>query len=385
MLKSIPIESLRTGMFLVEYGAGTFDRPLVRPNRLLESREEITQLVREGVTCVLIDLARSRSARQAGAVSPSTSADVSFADEIVVASKTYARALTVMHEVVEATRKGLTLDLTEPQGLAEDLTASLGRNSRAAVSLTTLKRRGYMHVHSVNTAVVAAAFALHLGCQGAQARTLVLAGFLHDLGMCRVSARILSKPGRLNASELTEVRKHPAEGLRLLQDCEGVSASLLKTMAEHHERFDGAGYPRGLSYEQLGQPSRILAIADTYAAMIAERPYRAALLPREALKRMYALKDREFYSEDLGQFIRCMGIFPVGSFVRLTDGRYAVVADVDPDKPLYPTVKVSFDHKMRSVRPEILNLALAADLGGPGIQDCLDPQECRVELSRILF
>ena len=383
MLKSIPIANLRPGMFLVEYGAGTFENPVVRPNRLLRGEEEVAGLVREGVGCVLIDLERSLG--EPGEAEPAGRGSVPFAEEIAVASRTYTRALTVMHAFFEAVRKGGAPDLSGPESLAGDLAASLARNSRAALSLTSLKRRGHLHVHSVNTAVVAASLALHQGCPPAQARSLILAGLLHDLGMARVSEAVLARRGRLTPGEMAVVRRHPVEGLTLLRDCPGLSSSLLRTMTEHHERFDGAGYPGNIPFERQCPSSRLLALADVYAAMTAERPYRGALLPREALKRLYALKDRDFHAEDLAQFIRCMGIFPAGSFVRLTDGRYAVVTDVDPDKPLFPTVKVSFDHRMRPVRPEILNLSVVAAQGGPGVQDCLDPRENGLDLARLLF
>lgn len=384
MVKTISIDALRVGMFLVEYGEGTFASPLVRINRPLTAPEEIALLVREGVGQVTVDPDRDTRPEGTGDQPPGLSR-TPLAEELAVATRAYNRALALMRSLFENVRQGRDPDMTGIPDLARELTDSLSRNSQAALGLTVLKRHAHLSTHCVNAAVVAVAFGMHLGLRRTQLADLAQAGLLHDLGMARISERILGKNGRLSPAELTEVRRHPVESLRLVRGGQEFGAGMFRAVAEHHERFDGSGYPRALPYEQMAQESRILAIADMYAALIAERPYRSAVLPREALKRMYAMKDREFYSEDLAQFIRCMGIFPVGSFVRLTDGRYGVVAGVDSSRPLYPTVRVVFDHKMRPVMSEMIDLAQTADQGGPGVQDCLDPRTCRVEVSRLLI
>ena len=137
---------------------------------------------------------------------------------------------------------------------------------------------------------------------------------------------------------------------------------------------------------KIGVYSRILAISDVYAAMTADRPYKKAVLPNSALKLMFRIKDKCFYPQYLEQFIKCIGIYPSGSLVRISDGRAGIVVHNDPEKPLCPTLKIVLDRKLRPIRPEFLDItdAQATDRDMM-ISQSVDPADFGLDLDRLLY
>jgi len=139
--------------------------------------------------------------------------------------------------------------------------------------------------HSAGVADIAARLALELGLGAGEARRLHRAGLLHDIGKLGVSARILDKPGSLDAAEWQAMRRHPEWSLQILQRIPAF-VELAHVAAAHHERLDGSGYFRGLGADHLDLPARILAVADVAEALSSDRPYRGALAADEVLEIM---------------------------------------------------------------------------------------------------
>ena len=145
----------------------------------------------------------------------------------------------------------------------------------------------WTHHHSERVAAISTGMAKVLGFDEAAVRELRRAALLHDIGKLSISNRVLDKPGPLTESERDRFQEHPLLGERILGRVPGFG-SLAAVASAHHERLDGGGYPRGLAADELTVPMRVLAVADVYAALISERPYRAAHTPERALEMIRA-------------------------------------------------------------------------------------------------
>jgi HD-GYP domain-containing protein (c-di-GMP phosphodiesterase class II) len=209
---------------------------------------------------------------------------------------------------------------------------------------------------------------------------------MHDAGKEFVPPHILNKPGKLTSNEFLVIKAHPLDGYNLLRKQNDMPVDVLQAVLEHHERHDGSGYPRGARADSIGLYSRILAIVDVYDALTSKRVYKKALPPAKALSLMYTMRDTQFSADDIDNFIRCIGVFPVGSFVRLSGGEFGIVSSTNDVRPTKPEVKVILDSSMCPRRPCILDLeALEGTPEAQDIAEVLSPDEHRIDLEHYLF
>jgi putative nucleotidyltransferase with HDIG domain len=234
------------------------------------------------------------------------------------------------------------------------------------LSLCRIKQRDkYTFQHSVSVSALLVNFCHSLG--GFSKDDLLqagLGGLFHDVGKMKIPDDILNKPGSLTDPEFEIMRTHVIEGLDYLRSDTDVSEIALRIVAEHHERYDGSGYPKGLSQNYISYFGRMAAIVEVYDAITSERVYHSALEPSEALKRMFEWGGKHFDETMMHQFIRTMGIYPVGSLVRLKSGCLAVVLRQGELNLLQPIVRIVYNAK-RGHRLPPGDL----DLASPNCQD----------------
>jgi putative nucleotidyltransferase with HDIG domain len=180
----------------------------------------------------------------------------------------------------------------ENASLYEDLRESYLRTVQALVAAVEAKDP-YTRWHSTNVAKYAVAVARDMGMNPAQLEELHIASILHDVGKIGISELIIGKPGRLSREEFAIMKDHPAHGLRILEPI-GFSPVITSAIYQHHERFDGEGYPQGLAGDQISLAARILNVADTIDAMVSERPYRGIISSREVLQELERESGRQF-------------------------------------------------------------------------------------------
>ncbi len=259
--------------------------------------------------------------------------------------------------VFESARMGLLADSSVARGLVEDISDSVIRNPGALVSLARLKRADtYTYMHSVAVCALMVALARQLQLDEAQTLAAGMAGLLHDIGKAKVPLEVLNKPGRLTDDEFTVVKGHPEHGHAMLRAIGDVDADVLDACLHHHEKMDGTGYPHRLEETQIGLMARMTAICDVYDAVTSDRPYKKAWDPSEALRRMAEWSGTHFDKRLFQAFVRSIGIYPVGSLVRLASGRLAVVVE-QTDSLIAPRVKVFYSTKSQMrVLPEVLDL-----------------------------
>lgn len=182
---------------------------------------------------------------------------------------------------------------------------------------------------------------------------------LQDIGTLAVPDGIRDKKGLLSASERAIMQQHPLLGLELLEGSE-LSPLTKVTIAQHHERYDGSGYPRGLSGDEVHDHGQIASVAEMYVSLCEEQADgTAAFEPHEAYRMIVQARGRLFRTEVVDAFIAAVAPYSVGATVRLADGRFGVIAANHPATPTRPTVRVTHDAD-GSVLPAPLDVALAS-------------------------
>ncbi len=290
---------------------------------------------------------------------------VSVREERWRASRVAREAIEVMTHVMERVRLGREMDVGRLEPVADRIIASVARNPDALRSLGRVRYRDrYTFEHSVSVAVLATSFGQALGLGVDALHDLALAGLLHDVGKARTPLNILNKPGGLDPDEQVVMRRHVVDS-GLLLEAANVSPAVVCGAAEHHERHDGSGYPDGLAGDDISLFGRVIGISDVYDAVTADRVYRRGQTPTAVLRKLLGTADREFEATLVHRFIQTVGIYPVGSLVRLESGRLAVVLERGERDLLRPLVRVFYDAKARSfLSPCDLDLAASAEVDG---------------------
>jgi putative nucleotidyltransferase with HDIG domain len=251
------------------------------------------------------------------------------------------------------------VDVGGARQLVEDISDSVSRNPGAIISLARLKTADdYTYMHSVAVCAMMVALARQLGLDEVQTRSCGMAGLLHDLGKVAMPKEVLNKPGKLTDAEFAVMKTHPTEGYKMLMASNGVDPVALEVVLHHHEKMDGSGYPEQLQGEQISLYSKMGAVCDVYDAITSNRPYKTGWDPAESLRKMAEWANGHFDRKVFQAFVKSMGIYPVGSLVRLTSGRMGVVTEQSARSLTTPVIKVFFSTKsnMRIV-PVMLDLS----------------------------
>ncbi|MBI4566802.1 MAG: hypothetical protein HY719_00230 [Planctomycetes bacterium] len=218
----------------------------------------------------------------------------------------------------------------------------------------------YLASHAVKTAVAAVNIATASGYGDEQVLEMGFGSLLNDVGMVRVAPEIRGKAGELTPDERREMQAHPAHGLALLRLVSGVPKSSLYVVYQSHERFNGAGYPRGIRGEDIHPFARIVAAADAYVAQASRRPYRDPKLPYHSMEAVIrAASERLFDGRVVRSMLEYLSLFPVGSWVELSNDTIARVVAANKSNYARPVVQMLFEAGSARplARPALVNLA----------------------------
>ena len=204
--------------------------------------------------------------------------------------------------------------------------------------------KGYeMPKSLVNTAILSALIALELKLPNHKVMQIVTGALLHDVGMLRMPKEIVEKKGGLSAAELQRIQSHPLYTYKIVNKELLYPEDVGLIVLQHHELWDGEGYPRHLSGTTIDIGARIVSVADAFEAMVSQKPYRNSMMGYQAMKNLLSDNLRRFDPDVIKAFIQTMGIYPIGSIILLNNGALARVVNVQGTAPLRPTIKILID------------------------------------------
>ncbi|MDP1657456.1 MAG: HD-GYP domain-containing protein [Hylemonella sp.] len=404
MLKRIRVEQVVLGMHIQEFCGSWMEHPFWRANFVITDPNDIQRILSSSVKEVWIDASKGRDVpAEAAAVSEVESEvqveaalkqaslgarqtmSVPLNVEIEHAARICIQSKQAVFSMFQEARMGKTVDAEGAQRLVDEISESLARNASALISLARLKTADdYTYMHSVAVCAMMIALARQLGLDEAQTRSLGLAGLLHDLGKATMPMEVLNKPGKLTDAEFSIIKSHPKEGHRLLQQVGKLDPVVLDVCLHHHEKTDGSGYPKGLKDDEISLFAKMGAVCDVYDAITSNRPYKSGWDPAESLRKMAEWVNGHFDPTVFRAFVKSVGIYPIGSLVRLASGRIGVVVEQTSKSLTTPCVKVFFSTKSNlRIPPEII------DLSRPGCPDKIvnreDPEQWRFSDLNVLW
>jgi putative nucleotidyltransferase with HDIG domain len=372
MLKKIPVKQLTLGMHLQAFCGAWLDHPFWRTKFVLTDPNDLVLIAESPIKEVWIDISKGSDvetsagdeaselvlAEEIPPEQPVIQEKASFNDEVRRATKIVAKGKEAVVSMFQEARMGKAIEAEAAAPLVEEISNSVMRNPGALISLARLKTADdYTFMHSVAVCALMIALARQLDLDEQQVREAGMAGLLHDLGKAMMPLEVLNKPGKLTDDEFTLIKTHPEEGYKLLLEGKGVSDLVKDVCLHHHEKVDGSGYPKGLNGKTMSLFAKMGAVCDVYDAVTSNRPYKAGWDPAESIKRM-AEWTGHFDPAVFQAFVKSLGIYPIGSLVKLASGKLGVVIEQGEQSLLKPKVKVFFSTKSQAyVKPEIVDLA----------------------------
>lgn len=397
-IKKIDVHQLKVGMFLHDLNCGWMEHPFMRNRFQLSSEREVIKVLESGIREVYIDTSKGLDVSDAPTkaevranieremVGIATArmpvpAHASLKDELKRARPIKAQAQQLVSDLMRDVRLGKAIEIGCVEPVVQNITESIFRNSGALIGMLRIKTRDdYTFLHSVSVCALMVAFCRSAGMDEETVRQAGIGGLLHDIGKSRISDDILNKPGKLTEEEYAVMQRHPEFGHEILSGIPGVGPIPLDITLHHHERHDGSGYPKRIAGQEISPFAQMAAIVDVYDAITSDRVYHKGLPPAEALRRIYEWSRHHFNPAQVHAFLRCVGIYPVGTLVLLESGRLAVVIQNCEHNLLAPKVSVIFNTRSKSyLEPKELDLATQLQPGSDRILGYEDPARWNID------
>ena len=345
--RKIPVAELEVGMYVSELDRPWLETPFLFQGFYVQSDEEIAA-VRNHCRQVVVDTQRDDDRPQPLASRrlprPPNEAMRELKDEIKQASGIHVSVAASIEDVMGELKNAGKLNVHKLEAAVLPMVDSVLRNPAAMSCLMRIRRKGgYLYSHSLASSVWATALGREIGLEREALRVVALGAMLLDIGKVRIPEEILGKPGKLDAEELALMRRHVDFSLEIVQEAGEVDPRVLEMVANHHERHDGSGYPRGLKGDDIPVYGRIAGLVDTYDAMITSRPYASTQSSYGALRQLRSLAGTQFQPELVDQFTQAIGMFPTGTLVLLNTGEVAVVTAQSRVRRLRPEIMIILD------------------------------------------
>jgi len=403
------VDDLKIGMFVSDLDRPWMETPFLLQGFTINTPDELATL-RALCTYVDIDIGLSQSVADAdlkaphGGLKRAKVVDKLFPDRTLV---TYEDVFTFNRELGSAEKVFNDYEIAIGkmyQGIAADgrvdmelvgqtinnVVDSIMRNPDACMLLAAIRDKdSYSYSHAMASSILAAATGRQIGLPIQDIKTLATGAVLCDVGKLKISSRILNKSTPLSEEERNIVREHVSRGVEILKNTDGVSDEILNIVANHHERHNGKGYPNAYAGNRIAPFARIAGIVDCYDAMISDRAYARGVSPADAISKIYTMRNVDFQSELVEEFIQTVGIYPAGSVVELTDGRVGVVVSEHRRRRLRPRILLLLDSELNEVAPgNYINLLDEDEdaMGRPlGILKGVDSAKYGINLGALCF
>lgn len=262
------------------------------------------------------------------------------------AKKLIAEAKDLAQKLLNQTFEGKIIEVDEVEAWADDVIESVFIDSDALQCVSALRKKdSYLLEHSVNVACLLVSFGKYLGLDKQTLKQLAIGGIIHDVGKIKVDDKILHKPAKLTPEEFEHMKLHQVFAGEIILHVKGLSYVSRDVCLMHHEKLDGNGYPRGLKGDEIPIHGRMSCIVDIYDALTADRCYKKGMSSAEAFKILLSLTPFHLDADLVYKFINCVGMYPVGSIVELSDGRVGIVWSSNDSQALKPEVKCFYSRK----------------------------------------
>ncbi|MFH4357641.1 HD-GYP domain-containing protein [Vibrio diabolicus] len=262
------------------------------------------------------------------------------------AKKLIAEAKDLAQKLLNQTFEGKIIEVDEVEAWADDVIESGFIDSDALQCVSALRKKdSYLLEHSVNVACLLVSFGKYLGLDKQTLKQLAIGGIIHDVGKIKVDDKILHKPAKLTPEEFEHMKLHQVFAGEIILHVKGLSDVSRDVCLMHHEKLDGNGYPRGLKGDEIPIHGRMSCIVDIYDALTADRCYKKGMSSAEAFKILLSLTPFHLDADLVYKFINCVGMYPVGSIVELSDGRVGIVWSSNDSQALKPEVKCFYSRK----------------------------------------
>ncbi|MBV1911167.1 MAG: HD-GYP domain-containing protein [Kangiellaceae bacterium] len=316
----------------------------------------IEELIDAGVERVLIDTGKVLESKEdSSVVMPTTKTaknqssakrkpKQSLAESIAKAKETFEKSKAIQRKVLDDIIAGRDIDLQPIQDITSETTEAVFENPDALACIINIREKDeYLLEHSTSVAILMSIFGRHLKIDIETAKQLAIGAFLHDVGKIKIAPEILNKPGRLTTEEFEVIKTHVNHSVKIIDGMKGIAKLSREVAAHHHEKLDGTGYPFNLNSDQIPQYSRMITICDIFDALTANRVYKNGMAHVKAFAILMDMAKNDLLDQKLvGSFIKCMGVYPIGSLVKLDSEHLAVVESRNSDDPIRPKVKVFY-------------------------------------------
>ena len=406
MSKTIQVNTsdLKIGMYVAELDRPWVDTPFLFQGFSLKDASEISELS-EFCEYVFIDVEQSvpgvtenlpKDSHTAAADKPPGQprkkvqfSENEFRQALVDSFRVYKDARGWIDTMLEDSRLGKGVDTVKARKLVTQLADEVISNPDALIWLTHLKSRDeYTATHCINVCILALTFGRDLALDDNQLHRLGMGALLHDIGKMQVPDEILNKPGSLTKEEFGIMMQHPSIGHTMLVDDNELDMESLHIVLHHHERLDGGGYPDGISEEEIPLLTRVASIVDVYDAITSDRCYHDGVAPALALENLFKWAAGNFDISLLQEFIKCLGIYPIGSVVRLNTREVGLVVATEAAHRIKPIVLLTTRANGKPYLPRrLINLSSGVweKTGSPmSVAEVLEPGSLGIDLKTVL-
>lgn len=377
MIKKINVDRLIVGMYIHDINCSWLENPFIRKSFPVKDENMIAKIKSQNIREIYINTNRGANVKEplkeagtgekAEGKKPEVITDddgetkniVPMKAEMENAKKKRKMLLNVTADLFNSLYAGAPIEAQKINDTVEGIVDSAYKNHYALTSLNMLKEKYKYHVtHAANVCSLTISFAKQLKVDSQTLHNIGVGALLLDIGKTMIPDEILNKEGKLTDEEFAKVKSHVADGLRILEDTKGIPDMAVKMVAEHHERIDGSGYPNALNNGQISRFGQIAGLIDSYDAISSDRSYGAALDPKQVLGMLYKDGRDKFDNELIQSFIRCVGVYPVGTLVRTQGGFLGIVSEPNEENMLKPVLQLVYNvTKDHFIRPRVLDLA----------------------------
>ncbi len=375
MIKKVKIEDLKVGVFVHDFNCEWNSENLYIEKHVIKNEYTIDILRNWGIREVYIDtergldVERAKTLRQAkkeadraisnlNLTSKAKRPEVPLKQELKKAREITQDAVKLVQRASKLVEEGKPPDVGRTYELVHRMKESINRNRDALLLLTRIRNKDeYTLYHSISVSSLVLNMCQYLQTPDYQTLDLAVGALFHDIGKALIPESILKKPERLTEAEYCQIKRHVEYSVDLLQNAKGLPIECYDIALHHHERFDGGGYPKGLKADQISHGSQLTCICDVFDAVTSERCYKTGVDTVTGLRKIYEARDVFFRKELANDFIRCLGVYPIGTCVVLEDGKSGIVVSSTNDI-MKPVVQVLYDEKKRQpVQPQLIDLS----------------------------